>query len=331
MGTDEVFHSSPSMDKSPLSSSSSSLLSCTNRMQHINFNADSSPKATTYQEVMSRSQLGSNYAERDEERSFTAKLGGVADRRQSRLRSRRNASAGLTSKEAMEIKKLREAVQAGDEEKVDNLIDAGCDVSAPDDKGRTALHFASAKGNLKIVQRLLAQGADVNRVDHIGNTPLHLATCTSQIPVVTLLLKAGSDVTLMDRAGRTPLSLARSRLRILRQSCTDISACVQMEQELIDVMDLMRAFFTTTSTRLPSPSVKEVKANLDDLCTLMQPVSLNDNAIASAEAELGVAASGGGGGGGGAGAEGISSKMDAILEQFDRTCSLMGGEGDGKE
>ena len=46
-------------------------------------------------------------------------MGGVADRRHSRLQCRRNASAGLSAKDAIQVKRLREAVQAGDADKVD--------------------------------------------------------------------------------------------------------------------------------------------------------------------------------------------------------------------
>ena len=64
---------------------------------------------------------------------------------------------------------------------VRRLLSTGLDVSAADEKGRTALHFASAKGHLEMVERLIREGADVNRLDHVGNTPLHLAACTNKV------------------------------------------------------------------------------------------------------------------------------------------------------
>ena len=61
------------------------------------------------------------------------------------------------------------------------LVAEGIDVSTADEKGRTALHFASAKGHLRMVETLIKAGADVNKLDHIGNTPLHLASCTNKV------------------------------------------------------------------------------------------------------------------------------------------------------
>ena len=61
------------------------------------------------------------------------------------------------------------------------LVAEGIDVSSADEKGRTALHFASAKGHLRMVEALVKAGADVNKLDHIGNTPLHLASCTNKV------------------------------------------------------------------------------------------------------------------------------------------------------
>ncbi|MEE6518114.1 hypothetical protein FKM82_028825 [Ascaphus truei] len=57
---------------------------------------------------------------------------------------------------------------------VQHLLDEGIDPCAADDKGRTALHFASCNGNDQIVSLLLDRGADPNQRDGLGNTPLHL-------------------------------------------------------------------------------------------------------------------------------------------------------------
>uniref|UniRef100_A0A8D1R5F1 Ankyrin repeat domain-containing protein 54 n=1 Tax=Sus scrofa TaxID=9823 RepID=A0A8D1R5F1_PIG len=99
---------------------------------------------------------------------------------------------GPTGKEVHALKRLRDSANANDVETVQQLLEDGADPCAADDKGRTALHFASCNGNDQIVQLLLDHGADPNQRDGLGNTPLHLAACTNHVPVITTLLRGGN-------------------------------------------------------------------------------------------------------------------------------------------
>lgn len=56
------------------------------------------------------------------------------------------------------------------------LLAAGASVNARDRDGRTALHFACERGDMRLVKTLLAAGADVNAADREGATPLILAS-----------------------------------------------------------------------------------------------------------------------------------------------------------
>ncbi|MEE6518112.1 hypothetical protein FKM82_028825 [Ascaphus truei] len=123
---------------------------------------------------------------------------------------------GPLGRESHALRKLREAANGNDLDTVQHLLDEGIDPCAADDKGRTALHFASCNGNDQIVSLLLDRGADPNQRDGLGNTPLHLAACTSHVSVITTLLRGGARVDALDRAGRTPLHLAKSKLNILQ-------------------------------------------------------------------------------------------------------------------
>jgi ankyrin repeat protein len=48
------------------------------------------------------------------------------------------------------------------------------DPCSQDNKQRTALHFASSRGNELVVKVLLDKGANPNSKDILGNTPMHL-------------------------------------------------------------------------------------------------------------------------------------------------------------
>ena len=55
------------------------------------------------------------------------------------------------------------------------LADKGAAINATDDRGRTALMIAAARGHAQIITHLLQNGADAGRKDKAGNTALVLA------------------------------------------------------------------------------------------------------------------------------------------------------------
>lgn len=59
-------------------------------------------------------------------------------------------------------------------ETVKFLIEKGANVNFVDDRGRTALHEAAARGELEVVRVLVNMGVDVNVRDNDGNTALHI-------------------------------------------------------------------------------------------------------------------------------------------------------------
>ncbi|KAM6306935.1 LOW QUALITY PROTEIN: ankyrin repeat domain-containing protein 54-like [Podargus strigoides] len=138
-----------------------------------------------------------------------------------------------TGKESHALKRLREAANSNDLDPVQQLLEDGTDPCATDDKGRTALHFASCNGNDHIVQLLLDHGADPNQRDGLGNTPLHLANCTNHVPVITTLLRGGARVDALDRAGRTLLHLAKSKLNILQEGLSHSLEAVRLKVKQI--------------------------------------------------------------------------------------------------
>ena len=69
--------------------------------------------------------------------------------------------------------------------------DAGADVNAPDESGRTPLHLAAGEGHLEVVQELLTLGATLNAVDADGKTPLTEAANGDHMEIFDLLAAAG--------------------------------------------------------------------------------------------------------------------------------------------
>ena len=89
-------------------------------------------------------------------------------------------------------------------------------VSAIDNTGRTALHFAVTTGDSKTVSLLLSTETNlINVQDNEGQTPLHYAclnTRESNEEVVELLLACNKcDPNVVDKDGNTPLQMALSR------------------------------------------------------------------------------------------------------------------------
>uniref|UniRef100_A0AC11B4K4 Ankyrin repeat domain 54 n=2 Tax=Caprinae TaxID=9963 RepID=A0AC11B4K4_SHEEP len=155
----------------------------------------------------------------------------------------------------------------GKEVHVQQLLEDGADPCAADDKGRTALHFASCNGNDQIVQLLLDHGADPNQRDGLGNTPLHLAACTNHAPVITTLLRGGARVDALDRAGRTPLHLAKSKLNILQEGHSQCLDAVRLEVK--QIIQMLREYLERLGRH-------EQRERLDDLCTRLQMTSTRE-------------------------------------------------------
>ena len=82
---------------------------------------------------------------------------------------------------------LLKMAKEGQDALVRTLLDAGADINARDEDGRTALMLAAMEGHLDTVAALLDAGADVEARDNDGKTAQDLATAEGQNKIVQVL------------------------------------------------------------------------------------------------------------------------------------------------
>lgn len=103
------------------------------------------------------------------------------------------------------------AIIAHDIERVKVLLDAGAEALRVV-AGHTPLHvavkFGYGKTGAEIVRLLLTKGADLNRKDARGCSPLYYAVKAMNPEITKILIDAGADVNARDNDSTTPLLLA---------------------------------------------------------------------------------------------------------------------------
>ena len=123
----------------------------------------------------------------------------------------RQSSCALKAKDANRFMK---AAKVGQDEVVRQCIKEGVDVNSCQ-HGKTALHWASHRGDLPMARCLITARAEVNSIDNQGVTPLFMACNTlGHKKVVSLLLAEGATVDLANRLGATALMVACERAHL---------------------------------------------------------------------------------------------------------------------
>ena len=104
------------------------------------------------------------------------------------------------------------AALAGHADVVEFLIARGATVQARNDRGFTALHAAAYRGHLAVVELLVANEMSVNDADNrFRATPLHLAAEDNRKNVAEFLIVKGADLEATEGNGYTPLTKAGFR------------------------------------------------------------------------------------------------------------------------
>lgn len=95
-------------------------------------------------------------------------------------------------------------------EAVELLLEAGADPNAPAENAMrvTALHAATAGGNLRCVRAVLEAGAAPDVRQQGGWTPLHAAAQAGRQDLIAVLLECGADPHATNDEGATPAELA---------------------------------------------------------------------------------------------------------------------------
>ena len=88
---------------------------------------------------------------------------------------------------------------------IQELIRAGADVNARDEKFWTVLLLAAEKNSLDVINLLIESGADVKYKDSAQMTALMYAAWYNTIDVIQRLLEAGCDINAQDVMGETAL------------------------------------------------------------------------------------------------------------------------------
>ncbi len=102
------------------------------------------------------------------------------------------------------------AAAEGHEEIVSILIQAGADVNAKNELGRTSLMFSANYGFFEIAEMLLENGASTDDVAS-DRTAIIAASFNGHRNLVRLLLEHGADQNIRDNSGKTALMWAEER------------------------------------------------------------------------------------------------------------------------
>lgn len=120
------------------------------------------------------------------------------------------------------------AASAGDADAVRAALDAGADIEARGDGGRTPLVAATKNNHVDVARVLIEAGADVNAKDDIQDSAYLYAGARGHDEILVMTLENGADLASTNRFGGTALIPASERgllptMRILLDAGVDVN------------------------------------------------------------------------------------------------------------
>ncbi len=103
---------------------------------------------------------------------------------------------------------LADAIEQGDGQTAQSLLQAGASVNDAQNDGSTPLLWAVYQVDEALVSALLSREADPDRANNFGASPLSQAARLANLNLVEQLLAAGADPDVANSDGQTPLMLA---------------------------------------------------------------------------------------------------------------------------
>ncbi|WP_108977770.1 ankyrin repeat domain-containing protein [Leptospira ryugenii] len=110
----------------------------------------------------------------------------------------------------LEIRFFR-AVDAGDVNLVEELLQKGVPINQKDPLGNSALIRATDHEKRDLVLFLLSRGANINHRNLVGETALYRAVFRGNIDLVKLLVEKGAETKIKNAEGLSPMALADER------------------------------------------------------------------------------------------------------------------------
>jgi ankyrin repeat protein len=102
----------------------------------------------------------------------------------------------------------------GLDEKVKGLMEDPRYHNADDNKGQTALHWATRNAQALTVELLIREGVDINVASKKGMTALHYAASQGDNHIIQLLVRNGADLEAVDNDGWPPFLTAVDNVKI---------------------------------------------------------------------------------------------------------------------